>query len=108
MLLRGETNFFVHSLRHHSVLIFNFSDIKCGYKLKSKDYIKVVSKSLRNERTLRYQKNYLQLSYNSTELLMLKQGVKTMLNVFKHVHYPNFLSFISDLMQPCCQGFFSF
>ena len=33
MLLRGETNFFVCSLRH-SVIIFNFSDIKRGYKIK--------------------------------------------------------------------------
>ena len=34
MLLRGETNFFVCSLRRYSVLIFNFSDIKRGYKIK--------------------------------------------------------------------------
>ena len=35
---------------------------------------------------------------------MLKQGVKTMLNLFKHVHYPNFLLSSSDLMQPCFQA----
>ena len=34
ILLRGKTNLFVHSLRHYSVLIFNFSDIKHGYKIK--------------------------------------------------------------------------
>ena len=33
MLLRRETNFFVRSLRH-CVLIFNFSNIKHGYKIK--------------------------------------------------------------------------
>ena len=32
MLLRGETNLFVHSLGYDSVLIFNFSDIERGYK----------------------------------------------------------------------------
>ena len=35
MLLRGETVFFVRSLKHYSVLIFNFSDIKRGYKYKN-------------------------------------------------------------------------
>ena len=34
ILLRGETNFFVCSLKHYSVLIFTFSDIKHGYKIK--------------------------------------------------------------------------
>ena len=34
MLLRGEANFFVRSLRHYLVLIFNFSDLKRGYKIK--------------------------------------------------------------------------
>ena len=34
MLLRGETTFFLRSLRHYSVLIFSFSDIKHGYKIK--------------------------------------------------------------------------
>ena len=33
MLLKGETNFFVRSLRH-SVFIFDFSDIKRCYKIK--------------------------------------------------------------------------
>ena len=37
MLLRGETNFFAPSLRHHYVLIFNFSDIKRGYKIKMEE-----------------------------------------------------------------------
>ena len=37
MLLRGKTSFFVRSLRHYYVLIFNISDIKRGYKIK--DYI---------------------------------------------------------------------
>ena len=31
-----------------------------------------------------------------------------MLNLFKHMHYPNFLLSSSDLMQPCSWGFFSF
>ena len=31
MLLRGETSFFVSSLRYDSVLMFNFSDINRGY-----------------------------------------------------------------------------
>ena len=35
-------------------------------KLKSKNYITSLKKTL-NQITLRYQKNYLQLSYNSTE-----------------------------------------
>ena len=34
MLLRGETNFFVHSLRRYFLLIFNFFDIRCGYKIE--------------------------------------------------------------------------
>ena len=34
MLLKGETNFFVCSLRHHSVVMFNFPDMKRGYKIK--------------------------------------------------------------------------
>ena len=34
MLLRGETNFFIRSFRHYSVLIFNLSDAKRGYKTK--------------------------------------------------------------------------
>ena len=39
---------------------------------------------------------------------MLKQGVKQLtLNLFKHVHYPNFLLFSSDFTQPRSWGFFS-
>ena len=35
MFLRGETNFFVRSLRHYSMFILiYFSDIKRGYKIK--------------------------------------------------------------------------
>ena len=34
MMLRRETNFFARSLRHYSALIFNFSNIKRGYKVK--------------------------------------------------------------------------
>ena len=34
MLMTGETDFFVRSLRHYSVLIFHFCDIKYGYKIK--------------------------------------------------------------------------
>ena len=37
----------------------------------------VFSKNLRNRRTIIYQKNSLQLSYNNTETLMLKEGMKT-------------------------------
>ena len=37
----------------------------------------VFSKNLRNPRTIIYQKNSLQLSYNNTETLMLKEGMKT-------------------------------
>ena len=32
--LRKETNFFVRSLRHYSVLILSFYDRKRGYKIK--------------------------------------------------------------------------
>ena len=38
-------------------------------------------------------------------LSMLKQVMKTMLNLFEHVHYPNFLSSISDRLQPVYQAF---
>ena len=31
---------------------------------------------------------------------MLKQGVKTTLNFFEHMHFPNFVLSSSDLMQP--------
>ena len=53
MLLRGETNFFVCSLRHHSVLIFNFSNTNRGYKIK-------------------YKKESLQLSNNSNSIALLQ------------------------------------
>ena len=39
IMLRGETNFFVRSLRHYSVLTCSFSDIKRVAKLKSKNCI---------------------------------------------------------------------
>ena len=70
MLLREEVKSFVPSLRHYSVLIFNFSDIKCSYK------IKIFSKTFRNQRTSRYQKKYLQLLYNSTETPNVKTRQK--------------------------------
>ena len=40
--------------------------------------------------------------------LMLKQGIKTVLNLFEPVQCPNVFSFSSDLLQPCSQGFFTF
>ena len=54
MLLRRETKFFVRSLRDYSVLIFSFSDIKRGNKIKILEF----SKTLRNQRTLRYKKKF--------------------------------------------------
>ena len=77
MLLRGETIFFVRSLRHYCVLIFNFSDIKRGNKIKFQELHHKYSKNLRNQRTLRYQKiiyNYRAIAH---KLPMLKQGAKT-------------------------------
>ena len=49
MLLRGETNFFVHSLRHYSLFIFDLFDINVVTKLKSKTASQVFSKNLRNQ-----------------------------------------------------------
>ena len=93
MLLRGEINYFVRSLRHYPVLIFphllssllyaQFSDIKCGTKLKSKNYITVFTSHVKTRH-----KNIA-------------------LNLFEHMHYQNFLSSSSDLMQPRIQSFFS-
>ena len=60
MLLRRETNYFVPSLKHYSVLIFNFSNKNRDCKFK------IFSKNLRNQKTFRYQKNSLQSSYDST------------------------------------------
>ena len=46
----------------------------------------VFSKNLRNQRTSRYQKNYLQLLYNSRETSDVKTRLKKqlMLNLFDH------------------------
>ena len=42
------------------------------------------------------------------ELPILNQDVKAItLNLYEHMHYPNFLSFSSDLMQSRSWGFFS-
>ena len=42
------------------------------------------------------------------KLPMLKQGIKSIkMNLFEHMHYPNFLSSSSNLMQSCSWGFFS-
>ena len=99
-MLRGETNFFVRSLRHYFLLIFYKTWLQ---NQNPRITWQVFSKYLRNQRTLRYQKNSLWLLYNSTETL-----VKTStLNLFEQVHYPNFLSSSSDLMQPSFWGFFS-
>ena len=59
MFLIGETSF-VQSLRHYSVIIFNFSDIKHSNQ-NLRIISQVLSKNLRNERNLGYQKNSLQL-----------------------------------------------
>ena len=48
MLPRGETNFFVHSLRH-PLFIFDLVDINVVTKLKSKTASQVFSKNLRNQ-----------------------------------------------------------
>ena len=77
MLLGVESNFFVLSLRYYSVLVFNFSDIKPGYKITSQ----VFNKNLRNQRTLIIKKiisNYCKIVQ---KLPMLKQGW-LMLNLF--------------------------
>ena len=70
MLLRGETNFFVRSLRHYSVLILIFVIWNVVTKLKYKS--SEILRNLRNQRTLRYLKNSLQLSNNSTEISNVK------------------------------------
>ena len=69
ILLRGETNFFVRSLRYYSVLhLFLIKNIVT--KLKSKNCITSFSKNLK------YQKNSLQYSYNSTETFDVKTSCK--------------------------------
>ena len=53
--------------------------------------MQVYSKNLRNPKTLRYQKNIYNYRIMAQNLPMLKQGVKKLtLNLFEHVHYPNF------------------
>ena len=69
ILLRGETNFFVRILRYYSVLhLFLIKNIVT--KLKSKNCITSFSKNLK------YQKNSLQYSYNSTETFDVKTSCK--------------------------------
>ena len=90
MLLREETNFFVFSLRHYSVLIFSFSDIKRGY---TRITSQVFSKNLRNQRTLSINIlcNY---CIKARKLPMLKQGVKTISAEFIRKGALSQLSFI--------------
>ena len=47
MLLRGETNFLVRSLRHYSVLILIFLIWNMVTKLKSKNYITSLSQKFK-------------------------------------------------------------
>ena len=94
MLLREEVKSFVRSLRHYSVLIFNFSDIKCGYK------IKIFSKTFRNQRNSRYQKKYCTIAQKRP---MLKQGRKTLNAEFIPTRALLQLSFIQ--FRPCATSF---
>ena len=64
---QASNNFFICSLRHYSVLIFNFCNIKCGYKIK----IYELYHKFKLSKNIRYQKNYLNLLYNSTEISVL-------------------------------------
>ena len=92
MLLRGETNFTFCTLKYYSVLIFNFSDIKHSYKIKIQRITsQVLIKNLRNQRTLRYQKNCLQLSYDSTETSDVKTRRK---NNSCKIYFIEILSFV--------------
>ena len=75
-------------------------------KLQSKNYITSFSKNSRNERLLNIKKIIYSTHIITHKLSMLKQ-IKTMLNLFEHVHYPNFLSSSSDFVQPLYWGFFS-
>ena len=77
MLLRGETNFFVRSLSHHSVIILIFLISNMVTKLNLRITSQVFSKNLKNQRTLRYPKNSLQLSYDSTETSDVKTRRKS-------------------------------
>ena len=70
MLLGVESNFFVLSLQYYSVLVFNFSDIKPGYKITSQ----VFNKNLRNQRTLIIKKIISNYRKIVQKLPMLKQG----------------------------------
>ena len=76
-------------------------------KLKSKTASQVFSKNLRNQGIYDIKKILHNYCIIVVKLLMLKQFIKTMLNSFEHMHYLNFLSSSSDLMQPCFQGFFA-
>ena len=93
MLLGGEINFLACSLRHDSVLIFNFSDMKRGCNIKN---LRISShafgKNLRNQRTLIYQKNSYRIK--AQKLPMIKQGVKTMNAEFIRTRALSQLSFV--------------
>ena len=65
---------------------------------KLKSILQVLNKNLRNQRTLRYLKNYLQLLDNSTETSNVKQGVQNLtVNLFEHVHCPSFFRPVQTL-----------
>ena len=78
MLLRGETNFFARTLRHYSVLIFNFSDIKCGRKIKIKElHHKSLVKIQEIKEFQIIKKNIYNYGIIAQKLPMLKQGLTT-------------------------------
>ena len=56
------------------MIIFNFSDIKRGYKIKIEELHTLVK--IEEMKELRYQKNSLQLWYNSTETCDVKTRCK--------------------------------
>ena len=68
MLLRGETNFSVCTL--FSPLIFLIKNVVKNQNLRITS--QVFCKNLRNQRTLRYQKNYTYRSNYSTEISDVK------------------------------------
>ena len=86
MLLRGEINYFVRSLRHYPVLIFphllssliyaQFSDIKCGTKLKSKNYITVFTSHVKT----RHKNNYRWIYLNTCIITTFFRPVQTLCN----------------------------
>ena len=86
MLLRGETSFFVHSLRHYSVLIFNFSIFNSSKKknvvtkLKSKNYIKCLVKILEIKNFKILKKIIYNYCITVHKLPMLKQDVIKTIN----------------------------